>query len=273
MKDEFGNLLTNKKEILDATVKHYTNVLRNRPIKDDLQNHQTEREELATKRMELASKNVTPDWDMEELEVVLKYLKKNKSKDALGYIYELFRPEVCGEDLKLAILKMMSLIKQKQEFPECLELCNISSIFKRKGNKNEFGQYRGIFRVLIFRAILERLIYNDEYSIIDQNLTDSNVGACKNRNIRDNLFVVTAILNSVKKGSEEAVDMCAYDVEKCFIALWTFECINDLFEAGLQNNKLTLLFKININAQVAVKTTQGMTDRVNIGNMIMQGTL
>ena len=111
MKDEFGNLLTNKKEILDATVKHFKNVLRNRPIKDDLQNHQTEREELATKKIELASKSITPDWNMEELEVVLKYLKKNKSKDALGYINKLFRPEVCGEDLKLAILKMMNVIK------------------------------------------------------------------------------------------------------------------------------------------------------------------
>ena len=85
--------------------------------------------------------------------------------------------------------------------------------------------------------------------------------------------MVNAILNSVKKGSEEAIDMCAYNVEKCFDALWTFECINDLFEAGLQNNKLKLLFKMNINAQVAVKTSQGMTDRVNIGNMIMQGTV
>ena len=33
------------------------------------------------------------------------------------------------------------------------------------------------------------------------------------------------------KGTEEAVDMCAYDVEKCVNALRTYECINDLFEA------------------------------------------
>ena len=133
--------------------------------------------------MEQASKNETPDWSMDDLEEVLKYLKKNKAGDALGYINELFRPEVCGENLKLAILKLMNLIKQKQEYPTCLELCNISSIFKKKGSKNNFGQYRGIFIVLIFRAILERLIYNDEYCNIDQNLTDANVGARKKRNI------------------------------------------------------------------------------------------
>ena len=112
---------------------------------------------------------------------------------------------------------------------------------------------------MIFRAILERLIYNDEYHNIDENLTYANVGARKTRNIRDNLFVVNAILNSVKSGSEESIDMCAYDVEKCFDSLWTYECINDLFEAGFKNDKLPLLFIINKNAHVAVRTPLGTT--------------
>ena len=120
--------------------------------------------------------------------------------------------------------------------------------------------------MLIFRSILEKLIYNDEYHTIDSNLTDSNVGARKSRNIRDNLFVVYAVLNSVKRGNEEAVDVGAYDVEKYFDALWTYECINDLYEAGLKNDKLTLLFNMNQTAQVAVKTAHGMIERVKIQN-------
>ena len=156
---------------------------------------------------------------------------------------------------------------------KCLELCNITSIFKRKGSINEFGQYRGIFRALVFRTILEKLIYNDEYYTTDDNLSDASVGARKKRNIRDNLFVVNAVFNSVKRGTEEPLDICTYDVDKCFDALWTHECINDLFESGLKNEKLTLLFKMNQSAQVAIKTAHGMTKRVSISNIIMQGTV
>ena len=79
----------------------------------------------------------------------------------------MFQENVCGDDLKKAILKLMNSIKNKQEFPNCLEMSNITSIYKKKGSRNEYGQYRGIFRVVIFRAILERLIYNDEYTNID----------------------------------------------------------------------------------------------------------
>ena len=44
-----------------------------------------------------------------------------------------------------------------------------------------------------FGCILDRLIYNDECSGIDANLSDCNVGARQNRNIRDNIFVLIAI--------------------------------------------------------------------------------
>ena len=273
MKDDSGNLITSQKEILELTLKHYKNVLRNRPIKNNLEDHQKEREELANHRMEEASKNKTPDWTLSDLDDVLKDLKKDKCRDPFGYINEIFKPDVCGEDLKLAILKLMNNIKEKQEYPKCLEMCNITSILKKKGSRNKFSQYRGIFRVVIFRSILERLIYNDEYYNIDSNLSDANVGARKHRNIRDNLFVVNAVLNSVKQGSEDALDLCAYDVDKCFDALWTHECMNDIYDAGLKNDKLPLLFKMNQSAEVAVKTPSGTTRRLTINNIIMQGTV
>ena len=127
---------------------------------------------------------------MDQLESVLNYLKKNKSRDPYGYANEIFRPDVAGQDLKLAILKLMNRIRFEQIFPDALELCDISSVCKMRGSRHDFDSYRGIFRVTILRSILDRLIYNDEYNTIDSNLTDSNVGARKGRNIRDNIFVL-----------------------------------------------------------------------------------
>ena len=125
----------------------------------------------------------------------------------------------------------------------------------------------------IFRRILDRLIYNDEYKNIDSNLTDSNVGARKGRNIRDNIFVLNAVTNSVVKGNAEPIDIQLYDVEKFFDALWMKECINDIFDAGLDNDKLSLLFLENQNAKVAIKTAKGLSERINIKNIVMQGSV
>ena len=126
---------------------------------------------------------------------------------------------------------------------------------------------------MISRSILDGLIYNDIYPIIDSNLTDANVGSRKGRNVRDNLFVLYAIMNSVKSGNEEPCDLGVYDVIKCFDALWNQECINDIWDAGCQNDKLHLLSLGNKSASVAIKTQEGITKRFTISNVIMQGTV
>ena len=67
---------------------------------------------------------------------------------------------------------------------------------------------------------------------------DSKLG-----NIRDNIFVINAINNSVVNGKEEEVDIQIYDVVKCFHSLWVQECFLDMFDAGFQNDKLVLLYE------------------------------
>ena len=113
----------------------------------------------------------------------------------------------------------------------------------------------------------------DEYGRIDQNLTDSNVGCRKKRNIRDNLFVMNAIMNSSKRGTDEACDVCVYDVKKCFDNLWLSECINDLYKAGLTNDKLCLLYYSNLHARIAVKSINGISERFTIENIVMPRTV
>ena len=145
--------------------------------------------------------------------------------------------------------------------------------FKKKGARNDFKNYRGIFGTSVFRYILDRLIYNDMYNKIDQNMTDANVGCRKWRNVRDNIFVINAITNSVIKSKKDSVDYQIFDVETCFDKLNLEECISDLYDIGLNNDKLALLYLENKNCKVAVKTTSGLTRRININNIVLQGTL
>ena len=169
-----------------------------------------------------------------------------------------------------AIVKLMNGIKIKKKFPQALQPCNITSLFKNKWSRKDYNMYRVVFRVTVFRNIPDRLIFNDEYKTVEKKLSDSNVGGRKDRNIRDNIFVLNAILNLVKKGNDDPVDVTVTDVEKCFDYLWAQECINTLYEYWLQNDKLVLLYKETKNALIAIETANGLTKRENIQNIIMQ---
>ena len=48
----------------------------------------------------------------------------------------------------------------------------------------------------VLRSIVDKLVYNDFYELIDNNMSYSTVGGRRNRSTRDNLFFVYGIINN-----------------------------------------------------------------------------
>ena len=66
---------------------------------------------------------------------------------------------------------------------------------------------RGIFIVDIFRSILMKLVYQEKYEMVDRQMSDSNVGARRGRNIRNHIFVLNGVINDVVKNVKASVDI------------------------------------------------------------------
>ena len=135
----------------------------------------------------------------------------------------------------------MKIIKKKQEYPNILEKGNITLITKKK-SKKDFNNYRGVFRLQILRSILDRLIYNKSYYTIDSSITDGNVGGRKNRSVRDNIFVFSAVINSVKHGDSKPIQVQVMEAEVFFDKLWLQSCTDSLYEAGITNDYINFLY-------------------------------
>ena len=134
-----------------------------------------------------------------------------------------------------------------------MRLNNISTIYKNKGSRFELVNDRGIFNMSIFRKIVDRLIYDDKYEHIDANMSDSNVGGRKGRSIRNHLFIVYGIINSVMNNESPPIDIQLYDLKQCFDAMWLEESMNDICETIPRDEwdkKIALVYKNNSNNQV-----------------------
>ena len=271
MKDAQGNLITSDKAILKRASEVYANRLKGNVIKAHLKTLETDTNDLCEIRIKLAKNNTSEPWSMSDLKEVLKNLGNDKCRDPEGMVNEIFKEAVAGSDLLEAVLKLMNMMKKKQEYPKILEKCNITSIHKKK-SKKEFENYRGVFRVQILRSILDRLIYNDSYYTIDSTITDGNVGGRKSRSVRDNIFVISAVINSVKHGESGPIQVQVMDAEKCFDKLWLQSCINALYEAGITNDHLNMLYIEKRNAQIAVKINDKLSSRISVQDVIMQGS-
>ena len=167
----------------------------------------------------------------------------------------------------------MNLVKSTQIYPTILQSSNITSFYKSKGDRANLENDRAIFVVAKLRSILDKLVYNDKYSIIDNSMSCSNIGARKNRNIRDHWFVINAVINDTFK-KKSNVDIEIMDIAKCFDKMWYEEIGNDVFKAGVTDDKFVILANANKTCKVAVKTPWGsMTDRITLNKLEMQGTV
>ena len=70
------------------------------------------------------------------------------------------------------------------------------------------------------------------------------------------------------------MDICIYDIEKCFDSLWLEDVLIDFYDSlpdEKHDDKLALVYEANKNNFVAVKTGVGLTKRVNMQNIVTQG--
>ena len=116
-----------------------------------------------------------------------------------------------------------------------------------------------------------KMLLKDEYDMIDQYMSDSNVGGRKGKRIQDHLFIINGIIFDHARSNKKSITIGIHDFQQCFDSMWQEEVMNAVHDAGVKDNKLALLYEINKSNHIAVKTTSGLSERKLVNNIICQG--
>ena len=143
-KDVSGRIITSHEDLKTLYLDTFVHRLRPRPIREEYLDLFMMKEQLCELRLKFSSLNKSSLWTRAQLDKVLSSLKSNKSRDPHGIVNELFKPGIAGEKLVSSLLIMLNKIKSESTFPEFMELCNIVSIYKGKGERMDLESERGI---------------------------------------------------------------------------------------------------------------------------------
>ena len=165
-------------------------------------------------------------------------------------------------------------IKASDKIPAFMKIADIVAIYKGKGSKNDLNNERGIFIVSTFRSILMKLLYIDKIETIEKHMSVSQVGGRKNMNVRNHIWVLNAVIQDVlnRKGTEP-IDIQILDIKQCFDALWPEECLSDLYQYGVQDHTINLLYDGSLDTKIAIRTPVGITQRKQVKKTVMQGDI
>ena len=143
---------------------------------EDLSEIHKMKENLWKVRKIMLDRKISQPWNLKDIELAIQKLKANKSKDPNGWINEIFKSEVCGQNLKEALVMFYNTLKNEMFIPNFMNYSNITSIKKRKSKKLNIDNMRAIFSLIIFKKISDNLLLNDLYKDIDENMTNANIG-------------------------------------------------------------------------------------------------
>ena len=107
-----------------------------------------------------------------------------------------------------------------------------------------------------------RLIYNSKYDEIDKNISDCQMGGRKGKSCRNNIFIINGIIYDVIKSKRtKPVLLQIYDYAQMFDSINLQKAINDVFDTGLIDDNLCLVYEANKEANMAVNTPSGLSER------------
>ena len=266
-----GKLVTSPEDIKILMHKEFHERLRPRPIHPSLKYIEKLKHKTFKLKLEEAIHSKSPDWTMTQLNDVLKDINKNKARDPDGISQSIFHTDCIGSDLKDSLLVMFNEIKRQGTLPSFMKSARISTIPK-SGSKFLLKNVRGIFVLSAVRNLLMRLLYNTKYETIDYNMSDSNVGGRKKRSSINHIFIINGIIHETLSSKKmKPVTLQIYDFKQMFDSMSLEESVSDLFDSGMNDDTLALIYDANKNINVKVKTPYGLCAENNFKEIVLQG--
>ena len=126
--DKMGNIITTPSLIRNLYLKTYIERLKHREMNAEFLEIFNIKTELWRRRCNALKLKISPRWSLKELNVVLKSLKNNKSRDPHGFLNDVFKPSMAGNNLRVGILNFVNGVKDNFYFPQFIQWANITTI-------------------------------------------------------------------------------------------------------------------------------------------------
>ena len=117
-----------------------------------------------------------------------------------------------------------------------------------------------------------KMLHERTYEVVASNMTDAQIGARKKKSVRNHIFILNTIVSDVLSSKKKnPIDLNVIDFSQMFDAEDLSICLNSLYEAGVKDDNIVMIYEANKTNVISVKTPNGITDKTTIYEKIMQG--
>ena len=103
-------------------------------------------------------------------------------------------------------------------------------------------------------------------------VSDLQTGGTKERAAVNNFITLSEVIRRKRKLGKKCYLMFG-DAVKCFDKLWLKDSLVELYKAGCDLQDIQMIYKMNKGTVIEVETPSGLTEKMNVGEIVKQGTV
>ena len=255
-------IVTDVNEIKRISLKYCVDLLTNRPAREGYEELISKKKEVHEKRMNEVIEN---DVDFSEglYDDCIAALKKRNPKK---YMFILN----AGSGLKKALLPLFRYIWTSENKPDQWRRTTLVQLHKKK-SKDDLNNYRNIHTKMDIPKLFGFMVISLAKVPIIQNMSKFQIGTVPGHRSQEHLFVMRNVI-SLYHHYKQPIILQLYDIQKFFDREMLADGLDAIYNSGVRGKLYRLLYMMNKDTIIQVKTGVGMTKEAETGENIGQGT-
>ena len=212
------------------------------------------------------------DVSQEQVIEVCKKFTPKTSKDAAGFQQNIILSDV--DILAPVLAHLVNCSQSSGVFPESAKIARVVPVYKNKGDKRSFENYRPISLLPIFSKIIERLIYNKvfEFLVRYEILFESQYGFRSGHNTTHAALDFIRNIEDVIESRQYAIGVFC-DLSKAFDTLNHDILLKKLEHYGIRDTALTWFTSYLNNRSQFVELNGHKSENLPLPTGVPQGSI
>ena len=258
-------LITDEDKIKEVSLAHNVEILTKMKPLPQYEHIVKEKKESHDRMMK---RNLEEDnWNL-DINFYSKVIKRIKDKNK--NMFKLFNK--AGAVYKAAVFTLMKRFIEKEEVPEAYDYTSLTQIWKKKGSALSLNNMRFIHMKCWRAKLLEALITEKMKPQIVEATPNIQIGGMPQSQSVEHLVTLKTWMKQIEENDSEGV-VSFYDMAKFFDKESLLDCMDTLNKkANIDAKSYRMLYKLNANTKISVKTSVGESKTAPVKDSIGQGS-
>ena len=175
-----------------------------------------------------------------------------------------------GKSYQLALFNLFQLVWRYETIPEKWRETTLVQLFKGRGSFSVLDNMRHLhLKDQTFKYFCHIVLSYAKETLL-KNMTKFQIACKPGHRPSEHLFVIKSVINHYYKNGQ-GILINSFDLRKFYDSEHIYDCMNELYSSQLKGKLYRLIYEMNKNIRIRVKTPVGLTKPEDTGPTIGQG--